>query len=277
MQNMETQLGQISRALSERPLGSLPSNTEPNPREHVHAVTLRSGKEVEPAATTKKSEEVKDVPAAREEEKEKEEEREVAIAPKQPVPIKNYTPPLPYPARLTKKNDSDQFGHFLKLMKQVQLNIPFVDALAQMPKYAKFMKDLLTNKRKLEDASTVRLNVDCSAVIRRDLPEKLKDPGSFTIPCLIGDLTFDRALADLGASINLMPYSLCEKLALGPLKPTRMCIQLADRSVKYPKGIIEDVLVKVDKFIIPVDFVILDMNRDREVPLILGRPFLANA
>ncbi|CAH9111996.1 unnamed protein product [Cuscuta europaea] len=275
MQNIENQLGQLAKAISERPQGSLPSNTEPNPRDNVHAVTLRSGKELEPAATTKNPKEVE--PAAREEEKDKEDGREVAAAPKQPVSVKNYTPPLPYPARLTRKNDSDQFSHFLKLMKQIQLNIPFVDALAQMPKYAMFMKDLLTNKRKLEEASTVWLNVDCSTVIRRDLPEKLRDPGSFTIPCLIGYLTFDRALADLGASINLMSYALYEKLALGPLKSTRMCIQLADRSVKYPKGIVEDVLFKVDKFIIPVDFVILDMDQDREVPLILGRPFLGTA
>ncbi|CAH9140245.1 unnamed protein product [Cuscuta epithymum] len=277
MHNMETQLGQIFKAVSERPQGSLPSNTEPNPREHVQAVTLRSGKELEPAAITKKPDKVQVEPAVREEEKEKDEGREVAAAPKQSVPIKNYTPPLPYPARLTRKNDSDQFGKFLHLMKQVQINLPFVDALAQMPKYAKFMKDLLTNKRRLEEASTVTLNEECSAVIRTDLPKKLKDPGSFTIPCFIGDLTFDRALADLGASINLMPLALYEKLALGPLKPTRMCIQLADRSVKYPQGIIEDVLVKVDKFIFPVDFVILDMDQDRGVPLILGRPFLATA
>ncbi|CAH9074071.1 unnamed protein product [Cuscuta epithymum] len=274
---METQLGQIFKVVSERPQGSLPSNTEPNSREHVQAVTLRSGKELEPAATTKKPDEVQVEPAVREEEKEKDEGREVAATPKQSVLVKNYTPPLPYPARLTRKNNSDQFGKFLHLMKQVQINLPFVDALAQMPKYAKFMKDLLTNKRRLEEASTVTLDEECSAVIRTDLPNKLKDPGSFTIPCFIGDLTFDRALTDLGASINLMPLVLYEKLALGPLKPTRMCIQLADRSVKYPQGIIEDVLVKVDKFIFPVDFVILDMDQDREVPLILGRPFLATA
>ena len=105
----------------------------------------------------------------------------------------------------------------------------------------------------------------------------MKDPGSFIIPCLIGDLPVEKALADLGASINLMLYSLFQKLNLGEPKPTRMSLQLADRSVKFPRGIIEDVLVKVENFIFPVDFVILDMEADTDVPLILGRPFLATA
>ncbi|XP_027337355.1 uncharacterized protein LOC113851067 [Abrus precatorius] len=109
------------------------------------------------------------------------------------------------------------------------------------------------------------------------MSKKLKDPGSFTLPCLIGRLIVDRALADLGASINLMPYYVFKKLGLGESRPTRMSIQLADRPIKYPRGIIEDVLVKVDKFIFHVDFVILDMDEDTEVSLILGHPFLATA
>ncbi|KAK5840603.1 hypothetical protein PVK06_009506 [Gossypium arboreum] len=146
-----------------------------------------------------------------------------------------------------------------------------------MPTYAKFLKELLTNKRKFEDFSIVELNEECSAILQNKLPTKLKDPGSFTIPCLIGNLNIEKALADLGASINLMHYKMFNQLGLGEPKPTRMSIQLADRSVKYPRGIIEDVLVKVDKFIFPVDFVVLDMDEDVEVPLILGRPFLATA
>ncbi|KAK5825727.1 hypothetical protein PVK06_020589 [Gossypium arboreum] len=146
-----------------------------------------------------------------------------------------------------------------------------------MPTYTKFLKELLTNKRKFKDVSTVELNKECSAILQNKLPTKLKDPGSFTIPCLIGSLNVEQALADLGASINLMPYKMFKQLGLGEPKPTRMSIQLADRSVKYPKGIIEDVLVKVDKFTFPVDFVVLDMDEDVEVPLILGHPFLTTA
>ncbi|KAK5772503.1 hypothetical protein PVK06_048792 [Gossypium arboreum] len=144
-----------------------------------------------------------------------------------------------------------------------------------MPTYAKFLKELLTNKRKFEDLSTVELYEECSAILQNKLPTKLKDRGSFTIPCLIGSLNVDKALADLRANINLMPYKIFKQLGLGEPKPTMMSIQLADRSIKYPRGIIEDVLVKVDKFIFPVDFVVLDMDEDVEVPLILGWLFLA--
>ena len=137
------------------------------------------------------------------------------------------------------------------------------------------MKEILSKKRKLGDYETVMLNKECSAVLQRKLPQKLKDPGIFTISCTIGSFNFDKVLCDLGASINLMPLSIFRKLGLGEVKPTSISLQLADRSVKYPRGVIEDVLIKVDKFIFPVDFVVLDMEEDREVPLILGRPFLA--
>src|SRR5262249_51786828 len=131
------------------------------------------------------------------------------------------------------------------------------------------------NKRKLEDISTVTLNEECSAILQNKLPQKVKDPRSFTIPCIIGTRTISKALADLGASINLMPYSLFKTLNLSKPKPTRMSIQLADRSIRYPRGIIEVVLVKVDKFIFLVDFVIMEMEEDFEVLVILRRPFLA--
>ena len=157
----------------------------------------------------------------------------------------------------------------------MHINIPFADALAQMPSYAKFLKEILGNKRKLEDYETVKLNEECSAIILNKLPPKLKDPRSFTIPCTIGNCHFDKVLCDLGASINLMPLSIMQKLGLEEPKPTNVSLQLANRSITYPRGIVEDVLVKVDKFIFPVDFIVLDMEEDHEVPLILGRPFLA--
>ncbi|XP_076928314.1 uncharacterized protein LOC143592241 [Bidens hawaiensis] len=141
-----------------------------------------------------------------------------------------------------------------------------------MPKYAKFLKDLLSNK-KLEGLSTVCLNEGCSSVVQNKLPEKLAHLGHF-IPCFFGSLNESYALADLGASIILMPYSLYKKLGLGEPVPTHMSLSLADRSVKYPLGIVENILVKVDKFVFPVDFVILVMEADDQVPLILGRPFL---
>ncbi|KAL8092004.1 hypothetical protein AgCh_034328 [Apium graveolens] len=127
----------------------------------------------------------------------------------------------------------------------------------------------------LEDLETVALTEECSAVLQQKLPSKLKDPGSFTIPCTIGKLSFDKCLCDLGASINLMPLSIFKKLNLPDPKPTYMSLQLADRSITYPRGIVEDVLVKVDKLFFPADFVILDFEEDKKIPIILGRPFLA--
>ena len=144
-----------------------------------------------------------------------------------------------------------------------------------MPNYAKFMKEVMSKKRKLEDYETVKLTEECCAILPRKLPQKVKDSGSFTIPCTIGDSTFDKALCDLGASINLMPLSVFRKLGLEEVTPTTISLQMVDRSLTFPRGIIEDVLVKVDKFIFPVDFVVLDMEADREIQLILGRPYLA--
>ena len=128
-----------------------------------------------------------------------------------------------------------------------------------MPRYVKFMKDVLSKKRKLGDYAIVALSQECSAILQKKLPPKLQNPGSFTIPCAIRNAVFERALCDLGASINLMSWSIFKKLKLGEAHPTTVILQLADRSVTHPRGIIENVLVKVDKFIFPDDFIILDM------------------
>ncbi|XP_071714387.1 uncharacterized protein [Rutidosis leptorrhynchoides] len=121
--------------------------------------------------------------------------------------------------------------------------------------------------------SSVKLNSACSEVVANKLPEKLEDPRSFTISSLLGNLDCIRALADLGASINLMPYSFYLKLDLGELKPTRMAIHIADRSIKFSRGIIENMLGKTGSLVFPTDFVVLDMEVDKRIPLILGRPF----
>ncbi|XP_019431676.1 PREDICTED: uncharacterized protein LOC109338812 [Lupinus angustifolius] len=148
--------------------------------------------------------------------------------------------------------------------------------MEHMPTYAKFMKDLLTKKMKLSE-EIVTFEAGCSAIIQKSLPKNTKDPGSFTIPVTIGELSVGKALLDLGASINLMPLSMLKRIGELEIKPTRMTLQLADRLVKYPYGVAENVLVKVDELIFPIDFVIMDMEEDTEVPLILGRPFMKTA
>ncbi|KAK5771055.1 hypothetical protein PVK06_047229 [Gossypium arboreum] len=187
----------------------------------------------------------------------------------------NHKPRVSYPKVMTKDRIEEQFGKFVKLLKKLHINLPFIEVLSQMPNSAKFLRELLINKRKLDATSHVELNIVCSAILKNELPNKLKDPGSFVIPCLIGSLSVNNALVDLGASINVMPYKMFKRLGLGKPKQTRMSIQLVDKIVRFPKGIIEDDLVKIDKFIYPVDFVILDMDEDNEVPLIFRRPFLA--
>ncbi|GKC16316.1 DNA-directed DNA polymerase, partial [Tanacetum coccineum] len=146
-----------------------------------------------------------------------------------------------------------------------------------MPKYAKYMKSLLANKSRFKEACTITMNERCSAALLNRIPSKEKDPKSFTIPCRVGDLHIKNALANLGASISLMPYVMYKKLGIGEPKPTRISLELADRSIQYPIGIAENMLIKVDKFDLPIDFVILDMPEDSRIPSILGRPFLATA
>ena len=163
----------------------------------------------------------------------------------------------------------------MEVFKKLQINIPFADALEHLPSYVKFMKDILSKKQKMKDYKTIALAEKCSAILQKKLPQKLKDPRSFTIPCTIGNAIFEKALCDLGASINLMPMLIFRRLGLGEAKPKIVTLQLDDRSLKHPRGIIEDVLVKVDKFIFPIDFIVLDMEKDREIPIILGRPLLS--
>ncbi|XP_060969672.1 uncharacterized protein LOC133036914 [Cannabis sativa] len=149
----------------------------------------------------------------------------------------------------------------------------------QVPAYAKVIKDLCTIKRKHHVKKTAFLAEQASAVIDCKTPLKYKDPGCPTISCQIGEQEFGQALLDLGASVNLMPYSIYLQLGLGELKPTSVVLQLADRSVKKPRGIVEDVLIQIDKFYYPMDFLILDtqyeVNLESKIPIILGRPFLA--
>ena len=133
----------------------------------------------------------------------------------------------------------------------------------------------MSKKRRITEEGVVNLTATCSAVIKKPLMEKMKDPGSFTIPCAIGEFEFQKALFDSGASINLMPLSVARKLNLGELTPTTVTLQMPDKTMVKPEGVIEDVLVKVGKFIFLVDFIILDMEEDSQVPLMVGRPFLA--
>ncbi|XP_050918461.1 uncharacterized protein LOC127135876 [Lathyrus oleraceus] len=193
------------------------------------------------------------------------------------VPLPPYKPSIPYPQRLVKSKNEGQFKKFVELLKQLNITIPFTKAITQMHSYAKFLKDIISNKKKLEDDETVMVIAECSAIIQNNMPHKLKDPSSFSIPRVIGKFIIDKAICNLGASVSLIPLSTCKKLNLGELRPTKMSLQLADHSVKFPVGMLENVPVCIGQFYIPNEFVIMDIKEDSHIPIVLARPFLATA
>nr|GEV76222.1 hypothetical protein [Tanacetum cinerariifolium] len=169
---------------------------------------------------------------------------------------------LSFLSRLKKQKKDDEDERFLSIFKQIHINLPFLEAMIHMTKGAKVLKDLLSHKEKLKKAaSSVKLSEECYAIIQRSLPKKERNLGSFTLPCLIRPLAVKNVIADLRASINLMPHSLFQRLGISKLKATKISIQLADRSIKYPIGVCENLLMKISKFIFPVDFMVLGRRR----------------
>ncbi|KAM1862919.1 hypothetical protein ACFX14_003317 [Malus domestica] len=187
---------------------------------------------------------------------------------------------VPFPSRFmqTKKEEAEK--DILETFRKVQVNIPLLDAIKQVPRYAKFLKELCTTRKRMSTKEVVKVGENVSAILQRKLPPKCKDPGSFTIPCVIGNTRFESAMLDLGASINVMPYSIYASMNLGALKNDGVIIQLADRSNTYPKGVLEDVLVQVNHLVFPADFYVLEMDESDHapsLPILLGRPFMKTA
>ena len=231
-------------------------------------VTLRSGRELKPAVP----EPVKSAPVEAEPHLEKQ-----SMAKEE---VKIRIPP-PFPQLLRNKKNHVNQTEMLEVLRQVKVNIPLLDMIKQVPTYAKFLKDLCTVKKGLNVNKKAFLTEQVSAIIGNKTPVKYKDPGCHTISVNIRGISVEKALLDLGASVNLLPYSMYKRLGLGELKPTSITLSLADRSIKIPKGTIEDVLIQVDRFYYPVDFVVLDTEPvavgPNHVPIILRRPFLATS
>ncbi|GJZ07844.1 reverse transcriptase domain-containing protein [Tanacetum coccineum] len=196
----------------------------------------------------------------------------------EPVVAPKPKPTIPYPSRVNKQKlrekDDKLALKFLEIFRKLHFEISFANAFLHMPKFATMFKCLLNNKEKLFVLATTPVNENFSVVILKELPEKLGDPDKFLIPCDFSELDKCLALADLGATINLMLPSIWKKLSLPKLTPTQMILELANRSTTRPAGIAEDVFVKVGKFHFLTDFVVVDYVVDPRVPLILGRPFL---
>ena len=194
--------------------------------------------------------------------------------------VKKSTPP-PFPQALKAKKKAINQAEILEVLRQVKVNIPLLDMIKQVLTYAKILKDLCIVKRGLNVDKKAFLTEQASAIIQCKTPVKYKDPSCPTISMNIGGTCVEKALLDLGASVNLLPYLMYKQLGLGELKPTSFTLSLADRSIKIPKGTMEDVLIQVDKFYYSVDFVVLDTKPvaggTNYVPIILGRPFLATS
>ncbi|KAI3672920.1 hypothetical protein L6452_39022 [Arctium lappa] len=306
IRSLETQISQLALELRNRPVGTLPSDTEiPRPamKEHVKAVTLRSGKRLIESEQLKKP---------------IESHKPTVITPTwkdkgKPVDIGSLSKktdfPLLFPydgkkkvsfqdetSTSSTKTDNLVTSPVTPILKSsnpditltpseqspekaivapVPSYIPFPQRLRNQKEELQFKKFLDVKKKKLNEDETVALTEGCSALLSNKIPPKLKDPGSFTITCSIGGKEIGKALCDLGASINLMPLSVFNTLGVGEARPTTITLQLADKSIAHPKGKIEDVLVQVEKFIFPADFIILDFEADKDIPIILGRRFLA--
>nr|XP_016458131.1 PREDICTED: uncharacterized protein LOC107781823 [Nicotiana tabacum] len=190
-----------------------------------------------------------------------------------------YMSSLPFPQKQRRENLDKQFRHFLDVLKQVHVNLPFTEVLSQMPANAKFLKKIFSNKQKVEETLVVKLTEHCNAILQNKLPQKCEDPKSFTIPCSLGSTKSEKSLCDMCASINLMPLSIFRKLEedIGEIRSIPVSLQLADRTTIIPEGIVEDVLVQVDKFVFSVDFIVVNMEENREIPLTLGRPCLTTS
>ncbi|XP_075100112.1 uncharacterized protein LOC142176406 [Nicotiana tabacum] len=266
IKNLEIQVSQLATLMSGQIQGALPSNTEKNPKEHLKAISLRSGKSLDDLYADRegKPQEVEKVNEGENKKFPKEQKNKGKNVQENELITNPHSVPLPFPQKMKREKLDKQFSKFLDILKQLYINIPFTDALTQMPSYAKFLKEILSSKRKLEKVSVVKLIEKCSAILQNKLPQKLGDPGSFIIPCTVGCTHFEKALWNSGASINLIPFSIFRKLELGEMKDTSVSLQLADQSTKRSKGIIENILVRVDKFVFPVDFIVLEMEENNE-------------
>ncbi|GJR17691.1 reverse transcriptase domain-containing protein [Tanacetum coccineum] len=299
--DLKNMLGQFMKmnTASTSGSGTLPSNTVTNPREDLKGITTRSGVAYKgptipttsspPKVVERETEVTKDtVPPTNNGSTEDVQppvvqvETHVPISEPVEAPVSaskpNPKPSIPYPSRLKdqklREKANNQMEKFYQIFQDLHFDISFADALILMPKFASTLKSLISNKEKLFELAKTPLNEHCSAVLLKKLPEKLGDPGKFLIPCDFPGMDECLALADLGASINLMPLSVWGKLSLPELTPTCMTLELADRSISRPIGVAEDVSVKVGKFHFPADFVVVDFDADPRVPLILGRSFL---
>nr|GEW46248.1 reverse transcriptase domain-containing protein [Tanacetum cinerariifolium] len=300
MKNMQNQLTNLtdlitkfvnSNTASTSSSGTLPSNTIANPKSDLKAITTRSGvsydgPQIPPSVVENKPEATTLNPTNNGNTKDVQPQTVQSKSPVSTEPAialvsaskPNPKASIPYPSRRNNERNhekaNNQIEKFYQIFKDMSFEINFADALILMPKFASTLKALIGNKEKLSEMTQTPLNEHCSTVLLKKLPKKLGDPGKFLIPCDFPGMDECLALADLGASINLMPYSVWKRLPLPDLTPTCTTLELAGHSISRLVGVAEDVYVKVGSFHFLADFVVVYFNADPRVPLILRRSFL---
>ncbi|XP_016192427.1 uncharacterized protein LOC107633298 [Arachis ipaensis] len=261
IQNLEIQVGQLSKRIPEAPSNTLPSNTEVNPRKEYKCDTMEA--EAEP----------KEAPATEELEENKAQEETGGAT--MHVPMEMKEPKEQSSPNVQKEPEDEQLAQFLAILRKLQVNISFGEELEKKPPYMASLKNAIAEKTTQNGDEMVVLTNECSALVQKMLPQKMPDPGSILIPCTIGTITFENALCNLGSSIDLMPLSMMRKLGIQEVHPTKISLEMADMSLKRAYGMVKNVLIKVKYLYLPADFVILDNGEDRDNFIILGRPFLA--
>ncbi|XP_009606429.1 uncharacterized protein [Nicotiana tomentosiformis] len=255
-------MGQLASVQNTRPAGALPKAI---PKAHINGVSLQNERELEEVPSKKRKQVTfneKQANTTVESGTAEESEKPVEKAAAKQTTIHSCQATTCVMQILQELKDNISYKKFLDILKKVQMNIPLVDILQEVPKYAKYIKDIVANKIRLAEYDTMALTEECSSRIQSKLPQNLNDPSSFTIQILIDKHTVKRALCDLGATINLMSLSVFRQLGLSEPRPTTVILQLADGSLASLEGVIEDVLVQVGYFIFPVDLIILDYEPD---------------
>nr|GEV88136.1 hypothetical protein [Tanacetum cinerariifolium] len=284
-QNMQNQLTSLtylitkfmnSNSASTSSSGTLPSNTIDNLRSDLKVITTRSGVSYD-------GPQIPPQPSFLPRVVENEQEPVTSPISEPAIALASASKPnpktlIPYPPRRNDERNrekaNNQIEKFYQIFKDMSFKISFVDALILMPKFTSTLNALIRNKERLSEMARTLLNEHCSAVLLKKLPKKLRDPCKFLIPCDFPGMAECLSLTDLGASINLMPFSVWKRLSLPDLTPTCMTLELADHSISRPVGVAEDVYVKVGSFHFLTAFVVVDFDADPRVPLILGRSFL---
>ena len=298
---IEKQIAQIAEQIGKREEGKFPSNTTINPshnqrsgKEHQvnQVITLRNGKKVDNKVSPLPLDNDSDVEIIYDEKEEMEKDLKTEkvkvnkgnttskVGEHDEINIAPYPSALETPASFPFGKRGPRMDDMWDLFSQVKINIPLVKLIKEVPSYAKFLKDLCIQKRKLQAhlPKKVELTEHASSIVSNTLPPKFKDPGAPLISVTLGNINVKKALLDLGASVNILPGNLFDQHDLGTLQQTDVILQLADKSTKIPRGVLSDVIVKVEDFYYPVDFLVLDTEKtlkESQPTIILGRPFLA--